>query len=99
MPSLFPHRVPGIYFDYPGTLRELGITRDRQGAGADFYVEELGNRKIFYKCNWERNCIKNAFNRAGFRRKISGVQWNCQWGKHLSTEGFEVSAASLRHSW
>ena len=35
----------------------MGITRDKQGAGADFYVEELGNRKIFYKCNWERNCI------------------------------------------
>ncbi|GMH62015.1 hypothetical protein TrST_g14158 [Triparma strigata] len=89
VPSLFPHRVPGIYFDYPSTLRTLGITRDDQGSGSDFYVEELGGRKIFYKCNWERNCIKNAFNRAGFRRKISGVQWNCQWGKHLTTEGFE----------
>ncbi|GMH51208.1 hypothetical protein TL16_g00962 [Triparma laevis f. inornata] len=89
VPSLFPHRVPGIYFDYPSTLRTLGITRDNQGAGSDFYVEELGGRKIFYKCNWERNCIKNAFNRAGFRRKISGVQWNCQWGKHLTTDGFE----------
>ncbi|GMH62764.1 hypothetical protein TrRE_jg1675 [Triparma retinervis] len=89
VPSLFPHKVPGIYFDYPELLRELGIVRDEQGAGADFYVEELGNRKIFYKCNWERNCIKNAFTRAGFRRKISGVQWNCAWSKHLSTEGFE----------
>ena len=89
VPSLYPHRVPGIYFDYPECLRNIGIVRDEQGPGADFYIEELGSRKIFYKCNWERNCIKNAFNRAGFRRKISGVQWNCAWTKHLSTEGFQ----------
>ena len=44
VPSLFPHRVPGIYFDYPELLRNLGIVRDEQGPGADFYVEEVSAR-------------------------------------------------------
>jgi len=33
---------------------------------------------------------QNAFIRAGFRRKISGVQWNCSWAKHPTTAGFEA---------
>ena len=77
VPSLFPARAPAIYFDYPLVLRELGINREVGHPGSDFYVEDLKGRKIFYKCVWERNCVKNAFVRAGFRRKISGVQVSC----------------------
>jgi len=58
VPSLFPHRPPAIYFDYPKAMRELSIVRGGQGPGADYYVEELNGRKIFYKSQWERNCIK-----------------------------------------
>jgi len=91
VPSIFPHRPPTIYFDYPLALRDLSIIRSPriQGPGADYYVEDLAGRKIFYKSQWERNCIKNAFIRAGFRRKLSGVQWNAAWTKHPTTEGFE----------
>jgi tubulin polyglutamylase TTLL4 len=91
VPSLFPAGRPStIYFDYPLSLRELGITRKKGHPGSDFSVEDLKNRKIFYKCVWERNCVKSAFMRAGFRRKISGQIWNCGWVKHPTTEGFEA---------
>ncbi|GMI26023.1 hypothetical protein TeGR_g9801 [Tetraparma gracilis] len=70
VPSLFPSlRSPTIYFDYPANLRSLGIQRP-VSPGSEFVAEDLGGRKIFYKCVWERNCVKNAFVRAGFRRKL-----------------------------
>ena len=42
----------------------------------------------FYKCGWERNCVKGAFHRAGLRRKLSGKVWSACWTKHLSPLGF-----------
>ena len=54
---------PTVYVDYPSDLNML-----RTDVG---YLEELGHRILNYKCSWERNCIKNAFHRAGFSNSES----------------------------
>ena len=62
-PSQYVGLPSTVYFEYP---RELQITR-----GDVNVVEKLGNRKLFFKCYWERICIKNAFLRAGFMRSTN----------------------------
>jgi hypothetical protein len=57
-PSNFRILPPTVFFEYPP---ELNIQRKDIG-----YIEPLGNtRSLVYGCHWERNCIKNAFKRAG----------------------------------
>jgi len=81
VPSLFGlSRTPTIHFDYPA---ELKLSRDP----GFFVVAELEKqRRLAYVTKWERNCVKNAFARAGFER-LTGADakgWNGYWGKHLS---------------
>mmetsp|Transcript_9416 Transcript_9416/g.35254 ORF Transcript_9416/g.35254 Transcript_9416/m.35254 type:complete len:854 (-) Transcript_9416:251-2812(-) len=84
-PSLFADRAATIFFEYPPALN---VSRLDQPV----YSEELGrSQRLVYKCYWERNCIKNAFIRAGFARLHgSGFagHWNAIWAKHPSTEAF-----------
>lgn len=42
------------------------------------------SRKLAYVTKWERNCVKNAFARAGFSRTDDQGVWNAKWGKHPS---------------
>jgi hypothetical protein len=57
-PSGFKGLPPTVYVDYPADLEEI-----RTDIGS---VELLGNRILHFKCAWERTCIKNCFQRAGF---------------------------------
>jgi len=75
-PSVFNGRQPTIFFDYPP---ELGETRQ-----APFVVQPLNARKMAFTTKWERNCVKNAFARAGFERVQGKGAWNANWGKHPS---------------
>ena len=59
-PSGFKGLPPTVYVDYPS---DLGIIRTDTG-----YIEPVGKRFLHYKCAWERNCIKNGFQRAGFSK-------------------------------
>lgn len=77
-PSKF-NDIPGtIFIEYPP---ELGIKRNDISN-----LENLGSRKLFYSSYWGRNCIKNAFKRAGFERleetTPSGL-CTAMWSKHL----------------
>uniref|UniRef100_A0A7S2RSL0 Tubulin--tyrosine ligase-like protein 5 n=1 Tax=Rhizochromulina marina TaxID=1034831 RepID=A0A7S2RSL0_9STRA len=74
VPSVFQGRQPTIFFDYPS---ELGETR-----GTPFVVQPLNARKLAFATKWERNCVKNAFARAGFERVQGKGAWNANWGKH-----------------
>ena len=86
VPSLWLHRPPTVYFDYP---KELGLSR----AGPSF-EEPLGARKLGFKCAWERNCVKSAFFKAGFvrvfedKRGAPSGPFNACWSKHLANEQF-----------
>jgi len=85
VPSLFRGRAPTIFFEYPENLR---LTR----RAMPHFVEPLGRgRRLVYKCHWERNCIKNAFTRAGFERLTGSGHsghWNAVWAKHPTTQAF-----------
>ena len=73
--SQFEGRTPTIFFDYP---KELDIPRHQY-----FAIQKLSSRKLIYFSKWERNCVKNAFSRAGFdRTDKQGSAWNAYWGKH-----------------
>lgn len=82
-PSLFGNsRPPTIFFDYP---EELKISREP----SFFEVRNLQSRKLLYFCKWERNCVKNAFARAGFERtKEKSGDWTALWGNHPTTTEF-----------
>ncbi|KAJ1442922.1 tubulin-tyrosine ligase family-domain-containing protein [Ochromonadaceae sp. CCMP2298] len=71
-PSQFRNVPPTIFVDYPP---ELGVRREDLSV-----IEALGNRKLGYKCYWERVCIKNAHTRAGFVK--SEKHWTSLWSKH-----------------
>ncbi|KAH8053256.1 hypothetical protein JL720_14736 [Aureococcus anophagefferens] len=59
---------PGtVYFSYPKDVK----TRRTGGAPV---AEPLGQRKLNYRCTWERNCVKNAFTLAGFKRVRDGTE-------------------------
>ncbi|KAK7242510.1 hypothetical protein SO694_00017245 [Aureococcus anophagefferens] len=51
-----------VYFSYPKDVK----TRRTGGAPV---AEPLGQRKLNYRCTWERNCVKNAFTLAGFKQR------------------------------
>lgn len=71
-PSGFRCVPPTVYVDYPP---DLGIVRN------DIYaIEPLKARVLHFKCHWERICIKNGFQRAGFVK--SDVKWTALWSKH-----------------
>ena len=72
--SLFNHRPPTVFFDYP-------FSKKRQKSPHTCVVEKKGFRELTYSCSWERNCIKNAFNEAGFVRNKSKKLQCCDWIK------------------
>lgn len=73
-PSCIPSLPPTVFVDYPP---ELGIRRDDLSE-----TIPLGTKKLQYKSHWERICIRNAFNRAGFMK--GGKLWTAMWSKHQS---------------
>ncbi|OQR93883.1 tubulin polyglutamylase [Achlya hypogyna] len=83
--SRFPGRAPTICFDYPA---DLGVVRMYPpGVATTEVVSET--HPVFFKCYWERNCVKNAFVRAGFRRLLKGKKWTAAWIKHLPRTAFK----------
>ena len=62
-PSGFKGLPPTVYVDYPA---DIGLVRTDIG-----YIEPIGNRFLHFRCAWERNCIKNGFQRAGFVKEDS----------------------------
>lgn len=76
-PSAFRGLPASVFFEYPP---ELGLQREDES-----YLEPTGDARVLeYSCHWERNCIKNAFRRAGFVRSSIGSlsRWTALWGKH-----------------
>lgn len=69
---------PTVFFDYPS---DLGVFRSDK-----LRIEDEDSRKLRYSCYWERNCIKNAFVRAGFTKQ--GKKWTVNWGKHPRESDF-----------
>ena len=83
-PSQYLGLPSTVYFEYP---RELNIRRNDE-----YVLEKLGQRKMLFKCAWERICIKNAFTRAGYSRvdgpdgnKKELKYWTATWGKHQNS--------------
>jgi len=67
-PSLWGAKRPTtIYFAYPPDVRV-----SRKGPGPA--KEALGGRKLLFRTTWERNCVKNAFALAGFKRVRDGTE-------------------------
>ena len=56
---------------------------------------DLGARRLAYRCTWERNCIKNAFSLAGFRRVKDGTELRALKGVRgeASPDGSKVAYA------
>jgi len=68
-PSLWPGaREATVYFPYP--QKDVHLER----SGPLPVAADLGARRLAYRCTWERNCIKNAFGLAGFRRVKDGTE-------------------------
>jgi tubulin polyglutamylase TTLL4 len=66
--------IPAVVFiEYPP---ELNIKRDDESETVD-----LGKRQLGYQSHWERICIRNAFNRAGFTKTTKKI-WTAMWSKH-----------------
>ena len=67
--SLWPDaREATVYFPYP--QKDVNLER----SGPLPVAADLGARRLAYRCTWERNCIKNAFGLAGFRRVKDGTE-------------------------
>ncbi|CAK4484573.1 unnamed protein product [Aphanomyces euteiches] len=85
MHSRYPNRPPVVCFDYPS---DLNVKRSYPDG---VVVQDVDMRvSIFFKCYWERNCIKNAFYRAGLVRIKKGKKWTAAWVKHMSREKFRT---------
>jgi hypothetical protein len=56
-PSKFKYIPASVFFEYP---KELHMLRKDIST-----VEKMGRKSLNYSCQWGRNCIKNAFTRAG----------------------------------
>lgn len=66
--SLWPKRMaPTVYFAYP---RDAELVR----TGEPPKMTALGTRRLYYRCAWERNCVKRAFAGAGFHRVKDGCE-------------------------
>ena len=63
-----------VFFEYPP---ELGLKRNDVSC-----IEPLGTRKLIYSSHWERICIRNAFQRAGFENNPGRKDWTGLWSKH-----------------
>ncbi|KDO21991.1 hypothetical protein SPRG_12850 [Saprolegnia parasitica CBS 223.65] len=87
--SRFPNRTPTICFDYP---LDLHVERTYP-AGVNTSDAPAEANIVFFKCYWERNCVKNAFVRAGFRRLLKGKKWTGAWIKHLPRTAFKALQA------
>lgn len=72
-PSQFNGIPATVFFEYPAYL-----LRQRDDVSS---LELLGKRKLRFQTYWERNCIKNAFLRAGFER--SDKKCTAYWSKHM----------------
>ena len=71
-PSKFKFIPPSVFFEYP---KELNMLRKDISS-----MEKMGRKSLNYSCQWGRNCIKNAFKRAGFND--SETNWTAMWSKH-----------------
>ena len=81
-PSKCATLPPTVFFEYPPELR---IKRSDRSYLAP--MSSLGT--LEYSCHWERNCVKNAFLRAGFSRvPISSSGWSTMFGKHCHLSNF-----------
>lgn len=70
-----------IFFEYP---KDLKLRRNDIST-----LEKLGNRKLIFKCYWERICVKNAFFRAGFEKvedEHPTKRWTAIWSKHQNMQ-------------
>ncbi|RHY17021.1 hypothetical protein DYB25_004050, partial [Aphanomyces astaci] len=87
MHSRYPNRPAVVCFDYP---LELHVTRTY---GAGVVVEDVDATTaapVLFKSYWERNCIKNAFFRAGLVRVHAGKKWTAAWVKHMPRTKFKL---------
>ena len=76
-PSKFKFIPGSVFFEYP---KELNMHRKDLSS-----IEKLGRKSTLnYHCQWGRNCIKNAFKRAGFRD--CDQNWTAMWSKHQAQE-------------
>ncbi|OQS06568.1 tubulin polyglutamylase [Thraustotheca clavata] len=83
--SRFPNRIPTICFDYPSDLQ---VSR-QHSPGINTTEISSETNPVFFKCYWERNCVKNAFVRAGFCRLLKGKKWTAAWIKHMPRTSFK----------
>jgi tubulin polyglutamylase TTLL4 len=71
-PSKFKLIPATVFVEYP---TGLGMVRADRSA-----LESLRDKELHYQCQWARNCIKNAFTRAGFTD--SSDKWTVMWAQH-----------------
>ena len=71
-PSKFKMIPSTVFVEYPKVLE---MTRSDNSELQLIEEQELG-----YRCKWGRNCIRNAFTRAGF--KDSPHNWTAMWAAH-----------------
>ena len=85
IPSLFSHRPPTIYFDYP-----VGPSRNDE----HFELDTEDQHPIFYRSAWKRKCITDTFSTAGLlylkencrKENRRTENWTCAWTNHFATE-------------
>ena len=79
-PSNFKLLPSTIFFEYPP---ELGIVR-QDDSQLEYCEKHL---RFEYASHWERNCIKNAFRRAGMDRTDTSPSssWTALWSKHQNS--------------
>ena len=84
VPSLFPHRSPTLYFDYPA---------DFPSREQEYTTKQINERKqLWYKTSWTRRCIRDVFHPAQLTQCISkkSTNWICAWTNHLPGEQLRV---------
>ena len=75
-PSKFNFIPASVFFEYP---KELNMVRKDVST-----IDKMGRKSLNYSCQWGRNCIKNAFKRAGFNDDTNN--WTAMWSKHQAQE-------------
>ncbi|KAF0683455.1 Aste57867_24489 [Aphanomyces stellatus] len=91
--SRFPNRPPIVCFDYPA---DLDVTREVPDGVVVEEIEANAATAVYFKSYWERNCIKNAFFRAGLVRLKKGRKWTAAWVKHMPRTKFKLLQAHQR---
>ena len=79
-PSLFQHRTPTLYFDYPCKFP----SRKQK-----FIMKQIDEKEnLLYKASWVRRCIRDVFHPA--QLSLCGDNksddWICAWTNHLPEE-------------